>query len=60
MIGCGGVNFAKLKNGEIDQRFFGVDKYLRTDYPKISPSFKFNCSVSMDENSNLRVSKLPL
>ena len=35
----------------------------KTDYPKtnFNPSFKFNCSVSMDENCQfLRISKLPL
>ena len=27
-----GANFAKLKNGELDQRFFGAHKYRRTCY----------------------------
>ena len=27
-----GANFAKLKNGDLDQRFFGAHKYRRTCY----------------------------
>ena len=33
--------------------------HQRNDFPKIDPTFKFNCLVSMDENSNLKISKLP-
>ena len=34
--------------------------HQRSDYPKINPSFKFNCVVKMDENNNLKISKIPL
>ena len=34
--------------------------HQRSDFPKLKPNFKFNCLVKMDENSNLRISKVPL
>ena len=34
--------------------------HQRSDYPRLDPSCQFNCLVSMDENSNLKISKLPL
>ena len=34
--------------------------HQRSDFPMLEKSFQFNCLVSMDENNNLKVSKLPL
>ena len=34
--------------------------HQRSDFPKLDPLCQFNCLVSMDENSNLKISKLPL
>ena len=34
--------------------------HQRSDYPVLDPSFQFNCLVCMDEDSNLKISKLPL
>ncbi len=34
--------------------------HQRSDFPIIDPLCKFNCLVSMDENSNLKISKIPL
>ena len=34
--------------------------HQRSDFPILDPSCKFNCLVSMDENSNLKISKLNL
>ena len=34
--------------------------HQRSDYPELDPLSKFNCLVSMDDNSNLKVSKIPL
>jgi len=34
--------------------------HQRSDFPKVDPLFKFNCLVSMDNNSNLKISKVPL
>ena len=34
--------------------------HQRSDFPILDPSYKFNCSISMDENQNLKISKLPL
>ncbi len=34
--------------------------HQRSDFPKLVPSCQFNCLVSMDENSNLKISKSPL
>ena len=34
--------------------------HQRSDFPKIDISFRFNCLVNMDENSNLKISKVPL
>jgi len=34
--------------------------HQRSDFPMLNPSFQFNCVVNLDENSNLKVSKLPL
>ncbi len=34
--------------------------HQRSDFPKLDPSSQFNCLVSMDENSNLKISKVPL
>ncbi len=32
--------------------------HQRKDFPLINPSFKFNCMISMDKNSNLKISKV--
>ena len=34
--------------------------HQRSDYPILDKSFQFNCLVFMDENSNLKISKIPL
>ena len=34
--------------------------HQRSDYPILDPSCQFNCLVSMDEDGNLKISKLPL
>ena len=34
--------------------------HQRSDYPMLDPSYQFNCLVSMDEDGNLKISKLPL
>ena len=34
--------------------------HQRSDFPILDPSYKFNCLISMDENHNLKISKLPL
>ena len=34
--------------------------HQRSDFPELDPLCKFNCLVSMDDNSNLKVSKGPL
>ncbi len=34
--------------------------HQRSDFPSLDPSCKFNSIVSLDENSNLKISKLPL
>ena len=34
--------------------------HQRSDFPILDPSLKFNCLVSMDDNSNLKISKVPL
>ena len=34
--------------------------HQRSDYPVLDPSCEFNCLVSMEENSNLKISKLPI
>ena len=34
--------------------------HQRSDYPKLDPLCQFNCLVSMDENNNLEISKVPL
>ena len=34
--------------------------HQRSDFQKLDISCKFNCLVSMDENSNLKISKVPL
>ena len=34
--------------------------HQRSDFPKVDPLFQFNCLVSMDNNSNLKISKVPL
>ena len=34
--------------------------HQRSDFPKLKTSFQFNTLVSMDENHNLKISKLPL
>ncbi len=34
--------------------------HQRSDYPNLDPSCQFNCIVSIDENSNLKISKVPI
>ena len=34
--------------------------HQRSDFPRLDPLCQFNCLVSMDENSNLKTSKIPL
>ena len=34
--------------------------HQRSDFPSLNPSCQFNCLVSMDENSDLEISKIPL
>tara|TARA_Y100000991_G_scaffold158243_1_gene120714 strand:+ start:1 stop:936 length:936 start_codon:yes stop_codon:yes gene_type:complete len=34
--------------------------HQRSDFPMLDPSCQFNCVVSMDDNSNLKISKVPL
>ena len=34
--------------------------HQRSDFPSINPNFKFNFVVSMDEDENLKISKIPL
>tara|TARA_Y100001933_G_scaffold24758_1_gene20889 strand:+ start:1293 stop:3047 length:1755 start_codon:yes stop_codon:yes gene_type:complete len=34
--------------------------HQRSDFPKLDHDCKFNCLVSMDQNSNLKISKVPL
>ena len=34
--------------------------HQRSDFPNLDPYCQFNCLVSMDENSNLQISKVPL
>ena len=34
--------------------------HQRSDFPDLDPHCQFNCLVSMDENSNLKISKSPL
>ena len=34
--------------------------HQRSDFPSLDPSFQFNCIVSMDKNSNLKISKVPI
>ena len=34
--------------------------HQRSDFPKLDPLCQFNCLVSMDNNSNLKISKIPL
>ncbi len=34
--------------------------HQRSDFPILDPSCQFNCVVKMDENSNLKISKVPL
>ena len=34
--------------------------HQRSDFPEIDNTFKFNCLVTMQENGNLEISKLPL
>jgi len=34
--------------------------HQRSDFPRLDPSYKFNCLISMDENHNLKISKLPI
>ena len=36
-----GANFAKLKNGKIDQRFFGAHKYRRTCYSETTQASQY-------------------
>ena len=34
--------------------------HQRSDFPMLKPSYRFNCLVSMDENNNLKISKVPI
>ena len=34
--------------------------HQRSDFPRIDSTYKFNCVVSMDENTDLKISKVPL
>ncbi len=34
--------------------------HQRSDFPLVDPLCEFNCSVSMDDNSNLKISRVPL
>ena len=34
--------------------------HQRSDFPKVDPLCQFNCLVSMDDNNNLKISKVPL
>ena len=34
--------------------------HQRSDFPSLDPLFKFNCVVSMDDDNNLKISKVPL
>ena len=42
------------------QRTESRGAHQRSDFPIINSSSQYNCLVSMDVNSNLRISKLPL
>ena len=42
------------------QRTESRGAHQRSDFPKIDSSSQYNCLVSMDINSNLRISKVPL
>ena len=34
--------------------------HQRSDFPLLDPLFQFNCVVSMDDDDNLKISKVPL
>ncbi len=34
--------------------------HQRSDFTNLNSKFKFNCLISMDENNNLKISKVPL
>ena len=34
--------------------------HQRSDFQKLNPNLKFNCLIDMDENRNLKISKVPL
>ena len=34
--------------------------HQRSDFPELNPNSNFNCLVSIDENSNLKISRVPL
>ncbi len=34
--------------------------HQRSDFPLLDPLFEFNCVVSMDDNDNLKISKVPI
>ena len=34
--------------------------HQRSDYPKLDTLGQFNCLVSLDDNNNLKVSKVPI
>ena len=34
--------------------------HQRSDFPLLDPLFQFNCAVSMDDDNNLKISKVPL
>ena len=51
-----GANFAKLKNGKIDQRFFGAHKYRRTCYSGDYTGFSIlNTLLKKAENLNIPI-----
>ena len=34
--------------------------HQRSDFPLLDPLFQFNCVVSMNDDNNLKISKIPL
>ena len=42
------------------QRTESRGAHQRSDFPILDPSCQFNCLVTMDDNSNLKISKVPL
>ena len=42
------------------QRCESRGAHQRSDFPLLDHSFQFNCVVSMDDDNNLKISKVPL